>query len=144
METERDATTAGAVGPVDHAGDGPADRASGQVGAEGAGAAGDRTPSWWHRDHPTFTALSGFFAGLAFVVIVPGLFAATLGWVFESHTAEDLFPFVLVTLALPLVLVLVPRTRRFGRYMLVGIGTTLLVVAGVAAVVLWYMVQYQS
>ena len=22
----------------------------------------DRQPDWWHRDHPTFTAISGFFA----------------------------------------------------------------------------------
>jgi 4-amino-4-deoxy-L-arabinose transferase-like glycosyltransferase len=106
--------------------------------------AAQRPPNWWHRDHPTFTALTGFFAGLAFVIVVPGLFAAVLGLIFEYDTAEDLFPFVLVTIAIPLGLVIAPRTRRFGTYMLIGIVTTALVVGGVAAVVLWYMVNFQS
>jgi endonuclease/exonuclease/phosphatase (EEP) superfamily protein YafD len=104
----------------------------------------ERTPDWWHRDHPTFTALTGFFTGLAFVIVVPGLFVATLYWMFEDHTAEDLFPLVLVTLVVPLGLVLPRRTRRFGMYMLFGIVATALVVGGVAALVLWYMVAYQS
>ncbi|MCB0895751.1 MAG: hypothetical protein H6529_16395 [Nocardioides sp.] len=106
--------------------------------------AGQRPPDWWHRDHPTFTALTGFFSGLAFVIVVPGLFAAVLGLLFDYHTAEDLFPFVLVTLAIPVGLVIVPRTRRFGIYMLIGMVTTALVVGGVSGVVLWYMVNYRS
>lgn len=104
----------------------------------------ERQPDWWHRDHPTFTALTGFFAGLGFVIIVPGLFAAILGWIFDYSTAEDLFPFVVVTLIVPIGLVIVPRTRRFGLYMLIGMVTTALVVLGVAGLVLWYMVNYQS
>ena len=59
----------------------------------------ERQPDWWHRDHPTFTALTGFFTGLAFVILVPGLFVALLRLVFDDDTAEDLFPFVLVMLA---------------------------------------------
>ena len=104
----------------------------------------DRQPDWWHRDHPTFTSLTGFFTGLAFVIVVPGLFAAILGWIFDYNTAEDLFPLVLVTLAVPIGLVIAPRTRRFGRYMLIGMAITALVVGGVSAVVLWYMITYQS
>jgi hypothetical protein len=115
-----------------------------QENAEQAATDDERAPDWWHRDHPTFTALTGFFTGLAFVIVVPGLFAAVLGLVFESHTAEDLFPFVLVTLAIPLGLVIAPRTRRFGAYMLIGMVTTGLVVGGVAGVVLWYLVNRQS
>jgi hypothetical protein len=107
-------------------------------------AATGRPPDWWHRDHPTFTAITGFFAGLAFVIVVPGLFAAVLNWIFDYHRAESLFPFVLVTLAVPLGLVIAPRTRRFGLYMVVGMVSTALVVGGVAALVLWYMVTYQS
>jgi 4-amino-4-deoxy-L-arabinose transferase-like glycosyltransferase len=103
-----------------------------------------RPPDWWHRDHPTFTAITGFFSGLAFVIVVPGLFAAILGWVFEYHTAEELFPLVLVTLVVPIGLVVVPRTRRFGIYMVIGMAATALVVGGVAALVLWYMITYQS
>jgi len=114
---------------------------------ESAGAPADepsRQPDWWHRDHPTFAALTGFFTGLAFVILVPGIFAGILSAVFDDHTAEDLFPFVLIFLAVPFGLVVVPRTRRFGRYMALGMATTLVVVVGVSAVVLWYMVTYQS
>jgi hypothetical protein len=115
-----------------------------QPGDAAAPASGERPPDWWHRDHPTFTALSGFFGGLAFVILVPGLFAAVLNWIFEYHTAENLFPLVLVTLAVPIGLVSSRRSRRFGLYMVVGMVTTLLVVAGVSALVLWYMFQFQG
>jgi 4-amino-4-deoxy-L-arabinose transferase-like glycosyltransferase len=104
----------------------------------------EKAPDWWHRDHPTFTAITGFFTGLAFVIVVPGLFAAILNWVFEYHTAEDLFPLVLVTLVVPIGLVIAKRTRRFGTYLVIGMVSTALVVGGVAALVLWYMVTYQS
>ena len=103
-----------------------------------------RAPDWWHRDHPTFTALTGFFTGLVFVVAVPGLFAAVLTWFFEPHTVEDLFPLVLVMLAVPLGLVAARRTRRFGLYMVIGMVVTLVVVAGVTAVVLWYLIGSQT
>lgn len=104
----------------------------------------ERRPDWWHRDHPTFTALTGFFAGLAFVIIVPGAFAAILSALFDYDTAEGLFPFVLLTLGVPIGLVVAPRTRRFGRYMLIGMSTTLLVVLGVAALVLWWLVKVEG
>jgi hypothetical protein len=103
-----------------------------------------RDPDWWHRDHPTFTALTGFFTGLVFVILVPGVFAAVLSWVFEYHTAEDLFPLVLVTLVVPIGLVVSRRSRRFGIYMVIGMVSTLLVVAGVSALVLWYLFQFQG
>lgn len=108
------------------------------------GESGERQPDWWHRDHPTFTALTGFFSGLAFLVLVPALFAGVLGLLFSYDRAERYFPFVLFTLVVPVALVLWPRTRRFGLYLLIGMVTTALVVGGVAAVVLWYMVTYQS
>ena len=59
---------------------------------------------------------------------------------FEYDRAERYFPFVLVTLVVPTALVLWPRTRRFGLYMIIGMVVTALVVGGVAAVVLWYLV----
>ena len=99
-----------------------------------------RQPDWWHRDHPTFTALTGFFTGLAYVIVVPGLYYAILSWLFDDHTAEDLFPFVLISLAVPIGLVVAPRTRRFGRYMLIGVVATALVVIGVSLLVLWLLV----
>lgn len=103
-----------------------------------------RQPDWWHRDHPTFTALTGFFTGLGFVIVIPGVFAGILNALFSYHRAEGLFPLVVVTLFVPLGLVIHPRTRRFGLYMCIGMLSTLLVVAGVAGLVLWYMVKYQS
>ena len=93
------------------------------------------------RDHPTFTALTGFFTGLAFVALVPAAFLGALHLAFDDDTAEDLFPMVLLCLAVPLGLLTSHRTRRFGSYMLVGIVVTALVVAGVAGLVIWVMVQ---
>lgn len=110
----------------------------------GAGAGEQPPPSWWHRDHPTFKALSGFFTGLGFVIVMPGLFIAVLKLLVDDDTAEGLFPYVLLTLVVPAALVVLPRTRRFGLYMLIGMVVTAVVVGGVAALVLWYLVTYQS
>ena len=101
----------------------------------------ERQPDWWHRDHPTFTALTGFFTGLAFVVLVPALFVGLLHQVFDDEATNDLFPLVLLSFAVPLGLMAAPRTRRFGGYMLIGMIVTALVVGGAAALVLWVMVQ---
>ncbi|CAB4704214.1 unannotated protein [freshwater metagenome] len=101
-------------------------------------------PSWWHRDHPVFTSLVGFFTGLLFFILVPGIYGAVLNAMVDYDTAEQLFPFVLVALAVPLGLVIAPRTRRFGRYMALGVVSTAVVVLGVGALVLWYLVTYQS
>jgi hypothetical protein len=100
------------------------------------------TSEWWHRDHPTFTALSGFFTGLLFVTLVPGGFVGVLRLLFEYDTAEDLFPLVLVSLLVPAGLLIAPRTRRFGLYMLLGMALTALVVLGVASLVLYYLVKH--
>jgi hypothetical protein len=104
----------------------------------------ERQPDWWHRDHPTFASLTGFFTGLVSMVLVPGLFIALLHLLVDDDTAEELFPFVLVTLAVPIGLVIAPRTRRFGIYMLIGLSVTALVVGGVAALVLWYMINHDA
>ncbi len=124
---------------ADHAVDRPHD-----PGADPATQQAQREPDWWHRDHPTFTALTGFFTGLVFAIVVPGAFGAALNALFDYHVAEDLFPLVLVALVAPAGLVLAPRTRRFGIHMVIGIVTTLLVVVGVALLVLWYMLKFQG
>lgn len=111
---------------------------------EPEGGPAERQPDWWHRDHPTFTALTGFFTGLVFVIVVPGLFGAILHWVFDDNTAEDMFPFVLIMLAVPIALLVGRHTRRFGTYMAIGMVVTALVIAGVTALVLWYMLQFQD
>ena len=102
---------------------------------------GTRQPDWWHRDHPTFTALAGFFSGMLFVTALPGAFAGILRLLFTFETAEKYFPLVLVVLVVPLVLLLSPRTRRFGGFMLVGMIITALVVIGVTSLVLYFMVR---
>ena len=110
--------------------------------AEPAAPAGEA--GWWHRDHPTFTALAGFFAGLVFVVVVPGTYAALLRLVTDQETAEDLFPLVLLALVVPVTLALVPRTKRFGRYLLLGMLSTAVVVLGSAALVLWILYRVEA
>ena len=55
-------------------------------------AAEERQPDWWHRDHPTFTALTGFFTGLVFVALVPAAFVGLLHLVVDDETTNDLFP----------------------------------------------------
>jgi hypothetical protein len=109
-----------------------------------APAAGERPPSWWHRDHPTFSALTGFFTGLLFVALVPAAYVGVLSLMFDNDRVEELFPFVLITLVVPLALVANQRTRRFGTYFWIGILLTAIVVVGVGALVLWYLVEHQS
>ncbi len=101
-------------------------------------------PDWWHRDHPTFTALTGFFTGLAFVALVPAAFVGLLHLVVDDDTTNDLFPMVVVALAVPLGLTVSPRTRRFGSYMLIGVVVTALVVGGAAFLVLWLLMERDS
>lgn len=98
-------------------------------------------PDRWHRDHPLFTALAGFFTGLLFVTVVPGGFAGVLRLLFHYDTAERLFPLVAVALVVPTALVANPRTRRFGLYMVLGMVVTALVVLGVTSLVLYFMVR---
>lgn len=98
-------------------------------------------PDWWHRDHPTFTSLTGFFSGMLFVTVVPGGFASLLRLLFHYDTAEELFPFVLVALVVPVALLAAPRSRRFGIYFVIGMALTALVVVGVASLVAYFMVR---
>jgi hypothetical protein len=127
---------------VDDAPEAPADDAPSEPAA--ADEERERQPSWWHRDHPTFSALTGFFTGLLFVALIPAIYVGVLSLMFDNDRVEELFPFVLVTLVVPLGLVASQRTRRFGTYFWVGIILTAVVVVGVAALVLWYLVDHPS
>lgn len=103
--------------------------------------AGEPQPNWWHRDHPTFAALAGFYTGLVYAIIAPLAVAAVLAAAYGSHgILHHLFLGVLI-LVVPLALSIVPATRRFGLFMWVGLVSTLVVVGGVAALVLWYLVR---
>ena len=105
---------------------------------------GEKSPARWNRDHPTFIALAGFFSGMLSVMLVPGAYAGILRLLFNYETAERLFPYILLILAVPAVLVAVPRTRRFGTYMFIGMALTTLVVLCVASLVLYFMVRSQG
>ncbi len=100
-----------------------------------------RLPEWWHRDHPVFVPLAGFFTGMLFIILVPGTYAAVLKAMVGYQRAEDLFPFVLLTLVVPIGLLAPHHTRRFGRYMLFGVVATAVVVVGVALGVLWFLLH---
>src|SRR4249919_2075108 len=98
-------------------------------------------PSWWHRSHPTFAGLVGFFSGVAYVIVVPGVYATLLGLLLGDATAQQLFPLVLLALVIPLALLVPRKTRRFAQFMFLGIISTVLVVAVTAALVIWAMVR---
>ena len=101
----------------------------------------ERHFDWWHHSHPTFAAIAGFFAGMLFVTALPGAFAGILRLLFSYERAEALFPFVLLALVVPFALLAKRKTRRFAIYMFIGMVITALVVAGVASLVLYFMVR---
>jgi hypothetical protein len=101
----------------------------------------EREPDWWDRDHPTFTPIMGFFTGLLFVSLVPAGFLALLQLVFEDEVARGLSPLLATTLVVPFGLLVWQPTRRFGRYMLLGMVVTAVVVVGVTTLVLWLMAR---
>jgi len=100
--------------------------------------------NWWHRSHPTFAAITGFFAGMLYVTAVPGAIAGILRLLFTYETAEKLFPLVLIGLVLPIVLLAMRKTRRFAIFMVIGMVLTALVVLGVASLVVYFMMQYDA
>lgn len=100
-----------------------------------------REPDWWHRDHPTFTPIMGFFSGLLFVALVPAGFVSALNAVFSDDVARGLTPLMACTLVVPIGLVAWRRTRKFGRYMVFGMLMTAVVVIGVTTLVLWLMAR---
>jgi hypothetical protein len=96
---------------------------------------------WWHHSHPTFAGITGFFAGMLFVTALPGAFVGVLRLLFSYETAEQLFPLVVILLALPIAMLVKRKTRRFAQFMFVGMVVTALVVLGVASLVLYFMVD---
>src|SRR3954469_7728771 len=101
-------------------------------------------PSWWHRSHPTFAGLVGFFTGVAFVIVIPGIYAAVLSLLLGDTTAQRLFPLVLVALVVPLAMLVPRKTRRFAQFMLLGVGLTAVVIGLTSALVIWILVQTQG
>lgn len=101
-------------------------------------------PSWWHRSHPTFAGLVGFFSGVAYVIVVPGLYAAVLSVVLGDTTAQRLFPLVAVALVVPVAMLVPRKTRRFAQFMLLGVVLTAVVIGLTAALVIWILVKTQG
>jgi hypothetical protein len=97
--------------------------------------------NWFRRDHPTFTPITGFFTGLLFISLVPAAFLWVLHSLFADDVARGLSPLLAATLAIPLGLLWWPRSRRFARYMLLGMIVTAVVVVGVTTLVLWLMAR---
>jgi hypothetical protein len=98
-------------------------------------------PGWWHSSHPTFAGLVGFFTGVAYVIVVPGIYAALLGLLLSDSSAQRLFPLVGVALLVPLALLVPRKTRRFAQFMLLGVVSTVVVIGLTTAVVLWVMIK---
>lgn len=101
-----------------------------------AGTTSGEAPRFWHRAHPVFTPLAGFFTGLVTIVVV----LALLFWLLADVVGYDVtrHPWVFLVaigavFVVNLGLVAVHSTRRFARYMLFGVLATPLVIAGVAA-----------
>ena len=101
-------------------------------------------PSFWHRAHPVFTPLAGFFTGTLLVVLVLGILGLVLKWLFGVDLSEHPGPFLIAILSLfviNVVLLVAPGTRRFARYMLFGLLATPVVVGGVAALTLFLLIR---
>ena len=79
MSTDKQAVDEPVEEPADEPVSEPvADEPAADKGDGGEDVGDARHPSWWHRDHPTFAALSGFFTGLLFVALVPAAFYGVL------------------------------------------------------------------
>lgn len=103
-----------------------------------------RPLDWWHRSHPTFAAITGFFAGMLLVTAVPGGLIGVLRLALPYDSVQQYLGLIALTLLLPVPLLAVRKTRRFGVFMLIGMVITALVVLGVASLVLYLMVQLDS
>ncbi len=88
-----------------------------------------------------FFPLAGFFTGMVTVLVVPGLYVAIVKSLAGYKRVEELFPFVLLMFVVPIGLLVPQHTRRFGRYMLLGMVTTVLVIVGVGVAVVWFLLQ---
>lgn len=98
-------------------------------------------PSWWHRSHPTFAGLVGFFTGVAYVIVIPGIYAGLLGLLLSDSSAQRLFPLIALALIVPVALLIPRKTRRFAQFMLLGVVSTAVVIGLTAALVIWLMVK---
>ncbi|WP_299057914.1 hypothetical protein [uncultured Nocardioides sp.] len=85
---------------------------------------------------PVAVPLTGFFTGMAYILGLPVLYV----WLSDPDSIADSvgvdLAWLLAAILVPVFLTAIPQTRTFGRYMLLGVGLSAVVVVGVAAVVL--------
>ena len=110
-------------------------------GPEGDSSGSSGLSAWLHDSHPTVAALVGFYIGLAYAILVPGTWGALLTWVVGQERAEELFPWVALTLLVPLALLIPRKTRRLAEFVWLGIILTVLVVVGVGSLVFWILLK---
>ena len=103
----------------------------------------EQPPNWGHGQSPypngaagtpskVGLSVGGFFSGVAWVVIVPALLAAIIGAILNDAQPAFIAAGVLSLLP-PIVLLFVPKARRFGAFWLMGMAVTVIVLAGVCA-----------
>jgi hypothetical protein len=97
-----------------------------------------RVPQATTGSNRTLEALVGFYVGMLLVIAVPLAFVAIVG---DVSRLTSFAPYLALPLAVPVVLAIVPRTRRLGRYMLLGMVSTALVVGIVGGGVLWVLIS---
>lgn len=99
---------------------------------------------FWHRDHPVFAPLTGFFTGFLLVILALVALGSLLQEVFEYDVTAHpwiLLVAVAAVLLVNVVLLVLPRSRRFARYMLFGVLATPLVILGVAALTTFLLIR---
>jgi len=103
----------------------------------------EQPPNWGHGQSPyspdgstggskVGLSVGGFFTGVAWVVIVPALLAAVIGAILNNAQPAFIAAGVLSVLP-PIVLLFIPKARRFGAFWLMGMAVTAIVLAGVCA-----------
>jgi hypothetical protein len=98
-------------------------------------------PVWAHSAYPepvvtgshNGSSLGGFFSGVVWVIVVPGLLLTLVNVVAPDDTLIGAIAACALALAVPIALLFPGRTRRFGGYMLIGMTVTVIVLAGVLA-----------
>ena len=93
------------------------------------------------RGNPTFVALTGFYGGMLLMIAIPSAFATVITQVASADDLKKYAPFALLPFVVPLLLIAPQRTRRFGRYMLLGMVSTALVVGVVGGGVLLVLIR---
>jgi len=89
-------------------------------------------------------SLGGFFAGVAWVIVVPGVMVTIGSTLWPDFATPGLLFTALVTFGVPLAMLVARRTRRFAAFLLIGMAVTLIVLAGVCVAFIALITSSQS